>query len=269
MHYGKMGMAALAAAACATALAAKLEAQILRGSQASVDRMHAYAVDHSFDFLETTTSVRNAASGGKLVELAKVTSNYELHNVQHPYVMPTVKTFVERLSSQYRAYCGERMVITSAARPLNMKLRNASDLSVHSTGMAVDIRSTKIPTRCRNWLRTTLSDLERAGVIEATEEKKVPHFHVAVFPSSYTSYVANLTRSTAVAAAEEAPSSGGPSESRDAATISYLVKSGDSLWGIAVKHDTSVQTLQSINRLNSNRIHPGQVILVPAAGGSR
>jgi hypothetical protein len=55
-----------------------------------------------------------------------------------------VQTFVERLSSQYHNACGERLVVTSLTRPASEQPRNASDRSVHPTGMAIDLRlSTK------------------------------------------------------------------------------------------------------------------------------
>jgi hypothetical protein len=54
--------------------------------------------------------------------------------------------------------------------------------------MAIDLR--KPNGKCLRWLRSTLLDLEETGVIEATEEYGPPHFHVAVFPSPYESYVA-------------------------------------------------------------------------------
>jgi hypothetical protein len=48
--------------------------------------------------------------------------------------------FVKRLAGQYRAACGERLVVTSLTRPASLQPRNASDRSVHPTGMAVDLR---------------------------------------------------------------------------------------------------------------------------------
>jgi hypothetical protein len=45
--------------------------------------------------------------------------------------------------------------------------------------MAIDFRKPKTQA-CLTWLRQALADLEAAGVIEATEEKHPPHFHVAV-----------------------------------------------------------------------------------------
>lgn len=68
--------------------------------------------------------------------------------------------------------------------------------SVHPTGMAVDLRKSHVPA-CLHWLRSTLLSLEKAGVLEATEEFSPPHFHVAVFPTAYSRYVELLTRADA------------------------------------------------------------------------
>jgi hypothetical protein len=55
--------------------------------------------------------------------------------------------------------------------------------------MAIDLRK---PTRgsCLRWLRETLLAIEGEGAIDATEERRPPHFHVAVFPRQYSAYVA-------------------------------------------------------------------------------
>lgn len=46
----------------------------------------------------------------------------------------------------------------------------------------------------------------------------------------------------------------------EAEAASYKVKSGDSLWAIAQKHNTSVSQLKSINNLSGNIIFPNQVL---------
>ena len=43
---------------------------------------------------------------------------------------------------------------------------------------------------------------------------------------------------------------------------SYTVKAGDSLWGISHKYGMSIDSLKSLNNLNSNFIYPGQVLKV-------
>src|SRR5699024_10088777 len=46
----------------------------------------------------------------------------------------------------------------------------------------------------------------------------------------------------------------------DAHAESYKVKSGDSLWSIAKKYETTVSKLKSLNNLSSDIIYPNQVI---------
>jgi len=43
----------------------------------------------------------------------------------------------------------------------------------------------------------------------------------------------------------------------------YVVKSGDSLWSIAKKYNTTPQRLKELNKLNSNLLSVGQVLTVP------
>ena len=44
---------------------------------------------------------------------------------------------------------------------------------------------------------------------------------------------------------------------------SYVVKAGDSYWGIANKHGVSISELQKLNGTTSYLIHPGQILIVP------
>jgi hypothetical protein len=160
--------------------------QSLGGSRASVDRMHRHAVAARLRFYPTAKAVRGAARAGRLERLSG-TGDYRLKEVSLPYALPETRTFVERLSAQYRAACGSPLVVTSAVRPTAWMPPNGSDRSVHPSGMAVDLRRPR--GRCLAWLRRTLVSLERTGVIEATEERHPAHFHVAVYPRPYLRYV--------------------------------------------------------------------------------
>lgn len=225
-------------------------AQSLRGSEASVNRAHWQAEAHDFTFLRGSSQVRRFADAGYLVRV-RSNRDYTLHDVSFPYARPEVATFIQRLGGQYRRACGEQLVVTSLTRPLNRQPRNASVLSVHPTGMAVDLRRSRSST-CRRWLESTLLYLEGAGVVEATRERRPSHYHVAVFPRQYEAYVSSRLASAR----------GG--DGARAAEFRYVVRSGDSLWTIARRHGTTVSELRSANGIRGSRIHAGQVLTVPA-----
>ena len=157
--------------------------------------MHRRAVRGGLDFYETTSEVRRAVVRGELV-LLPGNAHYRVSNIRLPYVRRETKAFVTDLALDYHRACGTPMVITSATRPMSRKLANGSSLSVHPTGMAIDLRK---PTgHCLTWLRRTLLTAERRGVIEATEERQPPHFHVAVLPGRFERVAANNQRAAAV-----------------------------------------------------------------------
>ncbi len=47
---------------------------------------------------------------------------------------------------------------------------------------------------------------------------------------------------------------------------SYRVRRGDALWDIARAHGTTIAAIQQSNNLLGSRIHPGQVLTIPAGG---
>ncbi|HVS03141.1 MAG TPA: LysM peptidoglycan-binding domain-containing protein, partial [Thermoanaerobaculia bacterium] len=140
-------------------------------------------------------------------------------------------------------------VVTSLVRPRNRQPANASPLSVHPTGMAMDLRISS-SWSCRSWLERRLIELERQGVLEAARERRPPHYHLVLFPRQYLDGIA-------VEAVALAAVSGGGS-------VSYQVRHGDSLWGIARRHGTTVSLLREANGLSSDRLRPGQVLAIPA-----
>lgn len=242
--------------------------QSLRGSKASIARMHSQAVDHGLHFYETTTGAREAAGKGRFRRLAG-NADYRVHQVSFPYVTDETALFVERLASQYRDACGEQMVVTSALRPESRQPRNSTDLSVHPTGMAVDLRK---PTKgsCLRFLRSTLLALEEEGVLEATEERRPPHFHVAVFPRPYVRYLgvpaARLAASATASEPEaEPPAAHAPrAATRKAPAVQrHRVRSGDTLWDLARRYGTTVKRIRKTNNLASSAIKPGQQIVIP------
>jgi len=247
--------------------AARLSAQSLKGSHVSMQRQNEVAQEEDYTFLRDEAQVRKFVRLGLLVSVPG-NADYTLDKVSFPYARPALKTFVARLAQQYHQACGEQLVLTSLTRPLSEQPSNASDLSVHPAGMAVDLRVSR-KAACQSWLRRVLLSLENAGVLEATREVRPPHFHVAIFPAKYTAYVARLTRSQAIrlASADRAAATGGRGTDASApdedSPAQYQVTRGDSLWEIARRHNTTVAELKELNNLSSSRINAGQVITLP------
>lgn len=267
--------------------AAVADAQSLRGSRASLHRQKNQARAHDFTFIKSAAQVRRFVAAGILVRVGG-NSDYELSGVSHSYARPATKLFIERLSAQLRAACAERLTVTSLTRPLTEQPSNASALSVHPTGMAVDLR---VPAsrRCRAWLERVLVSLEDANVLEATRERRPRHYHVAVFPTSYERYLASRKTPRRAYVGRKGDSlpataraNGVTVEARRAengrvgdpimadqtirvashARGTYRVKPGDSLASIARRFGTTVAALRQANGLGGDRIVAGQILLV-------
>ena len=225
---------------CLTGAFSSSEAQSLRGSERSLDLQNRVARQHDFTYIGTPAQVDRFVKAGYLVRIPN-SQDYWLKSISFPYARPEVALFITRLGSQYRNACGEQLVVTSLTRPSSRQPRNASPRSVHPTGMALDLRRPNNPT-CRSWLARVLIQLEGSGVLEVSEERRPPHYHVAVFPTQYAHYVENLRLNN---------------EGK------YRVRQGDSLWEIAKRHDTTVTRLRSANQMTGSRIYPGQVLSIP------
>jgi hypothetical protein len=252
----------LIALSAALALPARADdAVTLRGSPSSMVRQNQVAKQNDFTFLRTGSQVREFAEKGYLVRL-EGDANYRVNDgVSYPYARPVMRTFVERLGAQYREGCGEKLVVTSLTRPQANQPGNAHALSVHPTGMAVDFRISQ-SARCRAWLEGTLLSLERRGLLDVTRERNPPHYHVAVFPDAYGTYVEKMVEDSVAAAestarsakADPAPASqaavpavaagfapeGAPTERRRDATLPLavlVVGTGALAFGIRRKAD--------------------------------
>ena len=180
--------------------------QSLRGSRSSLDRQNREASAHDFTYLEGPRQLRRFVGAGLLVPV-EGNEDYELAGVSYQVARPEIRLFVERLSRQYHAACGEPLVVTSLTRPQSAQPPNASARSVHPTGMALDLR---LPAAgaCRRWLESTLLYLEKQKVLDATLERRPPHYHVAVFPDDYVAYVARMTGRAAAAVMADAEAAG-------------------------------------------------------------
>jgi hypothetical protein len=160
----------------------------LGGSLASMRRQHSIAKRNNFTFLRTSRQVREFIRKERLVRI-EGNGDYVVAEVSFPYARDAVKLFVERIARDYHAATGDRLVVTSLTRPVSRQPRNASPLSVHPTGMAVDFRVPEKQSH-RHWLERTLLSLEDRNVLDATRERHPAHYHVAVFPRQYSRYVA-------------------------------------------------------------------------------
>lgn len=278
-----------------------VQAQSLRGSPHSINVENREAHLQHYTYLRTPAQVRHFVKKGWLVRI-RGDADFYLHGVSYPYARPEVKVFLRRLARQYHAACGERLVVTSLVRPLSLQrhIRNGSDRSVHPTGMAIDMRRSH-SRRCRAWLERVLLQLEGDHVLDATKEHYPPHYHVALFPNPYKTYVAELDEKTQTRVAlredtgVDANGSGadasdasatsavsdasGPSSSAatpadgvaaptEAGVIPHEVTSGESLWTLARRFGTTVAAIISANALESKTIMPGQVLKIPTDASS-
>lgn len=276
MHGARTAALGLAVLLCGQPIAA----QTLRGSKTTMVRQNRVARDHDFTFLRNDAHVRKFVALDLLVRV-RGDANYELASVSYPYARPALKLFIERLAAQYRSACGEKLVVTSLTRPLDEQPRNASDLSVHPTGMAADLRVSN-RSKCRSWLERTLLSLERSGVLDAIRERRPPHYHVALYPNPYMAYVERLTGGSvqlasagsadderpAVAAAEaeeaDPDAAAGDAGAGEALTsMNYRVTRGETLWSIARRHGVTVADIRELNGLRGSRIDPGQILAIP------
>ena len=248
------------------------EAQSLSGGMASMREQHQRALDYGYTFIADPAEVRRFVRNKLLVPL-NGNHDYQLDNeVSFPYARPEVRTFIERLSRQYRAACGEVLVVTSLTRPKTRQPRNSSkEWSVHPTGMAVDLRRSNTPA-CRNWIQDVLLHLERVGTVQATHERRPPHYHIAVYTKDYARYVAALEADDAIVAESEPTAATRATAVTEESTgtssasfVRYQVRAGDSLWGIARAYGTTVDRLKSANKLRTSRIYAGQLLEVPVS----
>jgi LysM repeat protein len=110
-------------------------------------------------------------------------------------------------------------------------------------------------------------------VLDATRERRPAHYHVAIFPAAYLSYVEALTGDTKLAARTNAAPGikiAQASKPNYASVVpvsdggsSYKVRRGDTLWSIARKHRVTVAELKRANNLGSSTIKPGQTLVIP------
>ena len=261
------------AAALASVAGNRLEAQRrprepenLHGSPASVDKMYEFALQHRLPFYLTQTNVDSAIADGRLVALTG-DSTYELtKGVGFAYSTREAKQFVVAFAPQYLTACGAPLNVSSAVRPTNKQPHNANPHSVHPTGIAVDIRR-PYAGPCLDWVRGALAELERRGIVEATEEHHPVHLHVAVLvPPGGRVVLPNLA--AGMVAARPAPAAKAVVAAGDVKLAAnhrtaYTVREGDTLWDIASRLGVSIDAIRKANVGLSKALRPGTTLIIP------
>ena len=162
----------------------------LRGSSAAMERQHAVAMGLGFRFVRTPAEMGRLEAQGDLVRM-EGNEDYGFREGVSSWKLvarPETRTFIERLARDYRAACGEKLIVTSLTRPTTRQPPNAHRLSVHPAGIAVDLRVSG-RAACRAWLEGTLLAMEEDGALDVTRERYPPHYHVALFPDAYMALI--------------------------------------------------------------------------------
>lgn len=258
----------------------------LRGSQESVQKMWDFATTHGLTFYQTPRDIEKAVAEGKLVPLDGDTTYQLTRGVGFSYATREAKQFVASFAPQYRVACGAPLIVTSAARPTNRQPRNSNPYSVHPTGIAVDLRRPAAGP-CQTWLRKALAELEDQGYIEATEERRPVHLHVAVLTEPGKIAALPPVGSDALAGvAPRTQRSDGDLTLRSSAPVirvsnprasrasnadgkalggTYRVREGDTLWDVARRSGVSVGALAKANRRSTRGVlKVGTLLRVPA-----
>lgn len=265
-----------------------LAAQTLAGSAASMERQNRAAEDQAFTYLRNPEDVEVFVRHGLLVYVPG-NGDYQVDGASFPYARPEVKRFLEWMGHLSRTSCGEPLVATSLVRPKSHQPRNASLHSVHPTGMAMDLRRS-FRRACSSLLESTLLDLESRGILEATKERFPAHYHVALFPEAFSSYLlavdggrelppiqtaAALAGPPVDTIAESAPSPGsvvagnlGSTRSTAGKSAIHRVRRGDTLSRIASRYGVSTDALRRANGLRSSKVFSGQRLRIPGRAGA-
>jgi hypothetical protein len=198
------------ASASGAAIAVPVE---LRGSPASMKRQNAVAVQAGLPFARSFEDIERMIAEGHLVRLLG-DDHYELRDgLSSDAARPEMRLFVGRLAEEYFGATGEKLVVTSLTRPASSQPSNAHALSVHPTGLALDLRISQVAAS-RQWIERRLLEMEKEGLLDVTREKHPPHYHIALFPEAYLAHLEGLIGAEALAAAlsgeqeveDEAPS---------------------------------------------------------------
>jgi len=79
----------------------------------------------------------------------------------------------------------------------------------------------------------------------------------------YTSRSPLITSPTVVSSAKPTPSTPTKNVVTTTTGKTYTVVSGDNLWDIARKYQTTVEAIKKLNSLDSGKLYPGKQLLIP------
>jgi LysM repeat protein len=101
-----------------------------------------------------------------------------------------------------------------------------------------------------------------SGVVAASGSA-APSRTPAASRSATTPDATASTEATASSGSTPRPSVSASPKPTATARRTYTVKSGDTLYEIAVTYGTTVEALKQLNKLTSSTLHPGQVLRIP------
>jgi len=184
-----------------TASAAEIKVPVeLRGSPLSMERQHLVAVQKGLPFATSFEDIDRMVETGTLHRLLG-NDYYDLREgLSSDAARPEVRLFVERLAKEYFEATGEKLVVTSLIRPTSAQPGNSHKLSVHPTGLALDLRVSQ-RAESRQWIEQHLLAKEEAGLLDVTRERHPPHYHLAIFPQEYLAHLEEEMGADALAAA--------------------------------------------------------------------
>jgi len=165
---------------------------------------------------------------------------------------------LRRLTTPLKASDYELKVPVGTAGQFNVRLASASPNELVTLKSHTVRRGESLSTIARK-LRVSIADLAEANNMSRRAKLRIGQ--ELVIPRAPATLLASNTRRTtpthvasrAISGQADVPDT----RAQAPRTVTYRVKRGDTLFGIAQLFDTTVARIKSLNRLSSNRITPG------------
>ncbi len=167
--------------------------QELRGSRDVETKLNLWADEAGLHRFQNVPELFRAQENGALVPLsddATIQIDPRLHS-WYRWCLPQTKSFLIGFAHEHFLLFNRPIQVNSAVRTRVYQIamrrynRNAAPVdgptaSLHMTGAAVDITKIGVSGRELLWMRSYLVAMERAGIIDATEEFHQAVFHIVV-----------------------------------------------------------------------------------------